>query len=136
MEENELTLSERLKKVSDSYKDFVLGILRYADTSLEREKKIIKYLNENPDATSSQIVKFVIEQPDFHDAAKQTVLENKLYEVTDTYYGFIKGVLNYVSRRIGRVDVVLDYMNNHKDAKTSDILEFISNQDDFYEDGA
>ena len=50
MEENELTLSERLKKVSDSYKNFVLGILRYADTSLEREKKIIKYLNENPDA--------------------------------------------------------------------------------------
>lgn len=126
-------LHEKLRSVPDSYDGFISGILRYASTSQPRKEKIMEYLEQNPQATSSQITKYVIEQPDFHDAAKQTHLESKLYKVSDCYSDFIKAVLNYVSSKIGRVDAILDYINKNTDATTSDILEFISNQDDFYE---
>lgn len=93
------------------------------------------YLNQNPNATCSQITEYVMRQPDFHDAARQTVLESKLYDVSDSYPGFVKAVLNYVSRKTGRVEVVLEFIEVNAEALSSDILEFISNQDDFYEDG-
>ena len=61
-------------------------------------------------------------------------LINKLYIIPDVYPGFIIAVINYVSKKIERNEVVLMYLNGHKSALTSDDLEFISNQDDFYED--
>lgn len=38
-----------------------------------------------------------------------------------------------MSRKVGRMQVVLDYLDKNEDAKTSDILDYISNQNDFYE---
>lgn len=127
-------LYNRLQKVPNSYEGFIAGIMRYATTSTYRKERVIAYLEQNPYATCSQIVKYVMKQPDFHDAARQTMLENKLYEVPDTYPGFVIAVLNYVSRKIGRVDVVLKFIDENKTANTSDVLEFISNQEDFWED--
>ena len=60
----------------------------------------------------------------------------KLNNVADSYYGFVVAVLTYVKNKESRLEVVESYMNEHPSALTSDILEFISKQDDFYEDAA
>ena len=59
----------------------------------------------------------------------------KLNNVTDSYYGFVIAVLTYVNKKDSRLKAVDSFMNNPF-ALSSDILEFISKQDDFYEDAA
>ena len=63
-------------------------------------------------------------------------LIKRLNGVEDSYYGFVAGVVTYVKKKQSRVDAVNDYLDNHPDAVTSEILDFISRQDDFYEDAA
>lgn len=60
----------------------------------------------------------------------------KLNNVADSYYGFVVAVLTYVKNKESRLEVVEDFINNNPSALSSDILEFISEQDDFYEDAA
>ena len=60
----------------------------------------------------------------------------KLNNVADSYYGFVVAVLTYVKNKESRLEMVEDFMNNNPAALSSDILEFISEQDDFYEDAA
>ena len=43
-------------------------------------------------------------------------------------------LLSYVKKKHSRLDAVNNYLTEHPESKTSDILDFISNQDDFYED--
>ena len=59
-----------------------------------------------------------------------------LNNVKDSYYDFVVAVLNYVKKKQSRMENVKDYIVKNPDASTSDILEFISNQADFYEDAA
>lgn len=60
----------------------------------------------------------------------------KLNNVTDSYYGFIVAVLTYVKNKESRLQAVDNFINNNPTALSTDILEFISAQDDFYEDAA
>ena len=65
-----------------------------------------------------------------------TELTEKLNQIPDTYHGFIVAVQNYVKKSPERLAIVSDYLNTHPEALTSDVLEFISNQPDFYDDAA
>ena len=56
--------------------------------------------------------------------------------IEDSYYDFVAAVLCYVKKKKGRLEVVEKYISDHPKAQTSDILNFISNQQDFYEDAA
>lgn len=60
----------------------------------------------------------------------------KLNTVQGSYYGFVVAVLTYVKNNTSRLETVDRYMNSNPNATTSDILMFISNQDDFYESAA
>lgn len=60
----------------------------------------------------------------------------RLNNVRDTYYGFVAAVLTYVKKKPSRQKKVEAFMENHPGALTSDILDFISNQDDFFDDAA
>ena len=60
----------------------------------------------------------------------------KLNNVADSYYGFIVAVMTYVKNKWSRLEIVERYIDDNPSALSSDILEFISNQDDFYEDAA
>ncbi|MBP5331861.1 MAG: hypothetical protein J6Y89_08430 [Lachnospiraceae bacterium] len=62
-------LKELLIKVRDSYFDFVVAMLVYAEKKPSRCDLLIKFLKSNPDANSSDVVKFVSEQPDFFEDA-------------------------------------------------------------------
>lgn len=60
----------------------------------------------------------------------------RLNNVVDSYYGFVVAVLTYVKNKEARLEVVERFMDENPSALTSDILEFITEQPDFYEDAA
>ncbi len=60
----------------------------------------------------------------------------RLNNVEDSYYGFVVAVLTYVNRKRSRLIAVETFMNENPAALTSDILGFISEQSDFFEDVA
>ncbi len=60
----------------------------------------------------------------------------RLNNVKKSYYSFVVAVLTYVNNKPSRLPIVEKFMDEHPDASTSDILEFISEQPDFYEDAA
>lgn len=62
-------------------------------------------------------------------------LKETLFGVRDTYDGFVKAVLNYADKSEKRYEIVTEYIEMHPKALSVEILEFISNQEDFYDDG-
>lgn len=60
----------------------------------------------------------------------------RLNNVADSYYGFVVAVLTYVKKKESRLSAVTNFMDEKPNALSSDILDFISNQADFYEDAA
>ena len=60
----------------------------------------------------------------------------KLNSIKDSYYGFVVAVTTYVKNNPGRLRIVDEYIDNNPDAMSSDILGFISEQPDFYDDAA
>ncbi|MBQ9610848.1 MAG: hypothetical protein IJV15_15615 [Lachnospiraceae bacterium] len=57
-----------------------------------------------------------------------------LENIEDSYYGFVAAVITYVNKKQSRFDAVKTFIINNPKALTSDILQFISNQPDFFED--
>ncbi len=62
-------LSELLNGIEDAYFDFVSAMLHYAEKNESRQKVLLGYLKEHPEAKSSEVVKFVSDQPDFSEDA-------------------------------------------------------------------
>ena len=60
-------LLNRLNNVSDTYAGFVMGVITYAKKKPERLSKVLQFMEDNPEAKSSDIVEFIVEQPDFHE---------------------------------------------------------------------
>jgi hypothetical protein len=57
----------KLTAIPDSYFGFVIGIISYAKRDPECLNKVLQFLNEATNPTSSDVVQFVMEQPDFHE---------------------------------------------------------------------
>lgn len=55
-------LRECLESVSDSYDDFVEGGIMAANNHTEYAEKLIAYIKENPDSTTSDIIKYETEE--------------------------------------------------------------------------
>ncbi len=67
-------LSAMLNKLDDAYFDFVSAILHYAEKKPARLEAVIAFLKAHPEARSSDVVKFISDQPDFmEDAAYMKV---------------------------------------------------------------
>ncbi|MBO4889692.1 MAG: hypothetical protein J5574_01760 [Lachnospiraceae bacterium] len=62
-------LSELLNHIEDAYFDFVSAMLHYAERKTSRQNALLTYLKDHPEAKSSDVVKFVSEQPDFSEDA-------------------------------------------------------------------
>lgn len=67
---------------------------------------------------------------------KYEEFRKRLDSVPDVYDGFKAAVMTHVKFKESRLEVVNKYMDNNPTASTSDILEYISDQPDFYEDTA
>ena len=70
---SELTIL--LNNVEDTYYDFVLAMVRYAEKKPSRRDLLLDFIKSNPHALSSDIIEFVSNQPDFAEdaACAQTV---------------------------------------------------------------
>lgn len=60
-------------------------------------------------------------------------LKELLNDVTDTYYDFVVGVLNYAKRNKSSQDAMTSFVENNPDARTSEILEYMISRDDYYD---
>lgn len=58
----------------------------------------------------------------------------KLYEVPNAYFGYIAGVTTYARKNPNRMATVLKYLNENEVLTTSDVIKFITEQPDFFED--
>ena len=58
-----------LNRVDDSYFDFVSAMIHYAEKKPDRLRRVLDYIKNNPNALSSDIIKFVSEQEDFYEDA-------------------------------------------------------------------
>ncbi len=54
----EKNLKKLLKEVPDAYPDFVNGMIAFLEGEEEITEKIIKYMQEHPDATTSEILEY------------------------------------------------------------------------------
>lgn len=60
-------LVNKLNSIPNSYFAFVAGIVTYAKKKPERLKKVLNFIDNSKDLTTSDVVKFVMMQPDFHE---------------------------------------------------------------------
>lgn len=60
-------LVNKLNAIPNSYFGFVAGIVTYAKMKPERLKKVMNFMDSSNNLTPSDVVKFVMSQPDFHE---------------------------------------------------------------------
>ena len=60
-------------------------------------------------------------------------LTKLLNNVKGSYYDFVVAMLHYAQKKKSRLVVLTDYIKKNKDLTTSDIIEFVSSQPDFFE---
>ena len=58
----------------------------------------------------------------------------KLNNIPSLYNSFTTAVLNYVKKKPSRFETVKNFMKSLPSSNSSDVLLFISQQPDFYED--
>ncbi len=60
-------LYAKLNAIPDSYFGFVMGIISYAKKKPDHLKNVLQFLDNTPTLNSSDVVKYVMDQPDFHE---------------------------------------------------------------------
>lgn len=70
------------------------------------------------------------------NSSEMAELKKKLSEVKDTYEDFQAAMIRYAAKKPERYERVVDYLRKNPDALSSDVLWFVSNQEDFMEDAA
>ena len=63
-------------------------------------------------------------------------LTKLLNNVQGSYYDFVVAMLHYAKKKKSRLVVLTEFIKKNKDITTSDIIEYVSSQPDFYEDAA
>ena len=66
-------LSELLNSVHDSYFDFVVAVLNYAKRNRNNLEEMTSYLEQHPDAGSSEIIEFMISRDNYYEYAQRIV---------------------------------------------------------------
>ena len=60
-------LIQKLNNISDVYDDFILGVIAYAKKDSSHIDILKQYMSGKNNLTSSDVVAFIADQPDFHD---------------------------------------------------------------------
>ena len=59
-----------------------------------------------------------------------------LNAIDDSYYDFVSAMINYAEKKPTRQKLLVDYIKNTPNLKSSDVVRFVSEQNDFFEDAA
>ena len=57
----------KLNSIPNSYFGFVAGVTSYAKNKTERLKNVMDFINNSESVNTSDIVYFIMSQPDFHE---------------------------------------------------------------------
>ena len=60
-------LEKKLRNISDSYQGFVMGMITYAKEAPAKRTRLENFLDQNPQASASEIIEYVCSFPDFFD---------------------------------------------------------------------
>ena len=63
-------------------------------------------------------------------------LKTRLLHVEGAYHSFIVGIMVYAEKKQSRIDAIAHFLDENPGATTSDVVSFVSDQPDFYEDAA
>ena len=63
-------------------------------------------------------------------------LRTRLLHMEGVYHSFIVGIMVYAEKKQSRIDAIARFLDENSDATTSDVVGFVSDQPDFYEDAA
>ena len=63
-------LIELLNNISDSYYDFVVGVANYAKIKDDNCDAMISFIENNPQALSSEVLEYMISRKDYYDHAQ------------------------------------------------------------------
>lgn len=66
-------LTELLNGVHDSYHDFVVGVVTYAKRNSNNLKEMTKYIEDNPEAGTSEILGFMLSREDYYEHAQRII---------------------------------------------------------------
>ena len=61
-------------------------------------------------------------------------LIEKLNSIEDSYFEFVDSVVDYAKSKKEHFVILTEFMDKNPNASVSDVLEFISDQPDFFED--
>ena len=56
--------------------------------------------------------------------------------IEDSYFDFVSAILNYAGKKKSRLKTLLDYLHDNPGVSSSDVIRFVSDQEDFMEDAA
>lgn len=59
-----------------------------------------------------------------------------LNAIDESYYDFVSAMINYAAKKPIRQKLLVDYIKNTPNLKSSDVVRFVSEQNDFFEDAA
>ncbi len=88
------------------------------------------------DCDNEYLIRFLNQSIRRRNNPKLEELKQKLQSVDDTYYDFVTAMLHYAKKKPERLNKLLNFLNNHPKAMSSDVVEFVSSQPDFMEDAA
>ncbi|MBR0435214.1 MAG: hypothetical protein IJK13_04345 [Lachnospiraceae bacterium] len=60
-------LVNKLNQIPDSYFGFIAGVITYVKRKPERLEKVMHFLDTSKTLTTSDILEFIADQPDFHE---------------------------------------------------------------------
>lgn len=60
-------LIQQLSNISDAYDDFILGVINFAKKNPSHVEILNNYMRDKINLTSSDVIAFIISQPDFHN---------------------------------------------------------------------
>ena len=61
-------------------------------------------------------------------------LREALYSISDSYYDFVYGIMEFASRNTERTKIILDYITNNPNALSADVVRFVTFEMDLMED--
>ena len=57
-----------------------------------------------------------------------------LNDINDTYFDFVSGIVHYAEVKPSRVDRLLKFLRENPKVLSSDVVRFVSDQKDFFDD--
>ena len=68
-------LIQQLSNIPDAYDDFILGTINYAKKAPSHINILKDFMRDKTDLTSSDIIAFIMSQPDFHSYSATKKME-------------------------------------------------------------